>query len=336
MRIAIGVVIAVLMLVLVRMCVFTVDRAEFVYRTQFGRHVATYDGAGPDAGLHFQWPWPIESVQRVDRRLQHFDLPGAELMTQDPKRKTIDKTLTIDAYVCWRIPDADHVDQFIRKVGTPEGAQAILGRQLNSELGAAVGKLQLDDLISVDADKNDVDGWVSKRVDEKREALRQKLLLEMNNGSEYGIEIVDIRLRRLNHPPAVRDAIFERIRSEREKLVADYQSQGEREAADISSKSEYETRRIATEAEAESIRLRSQADAAADRIRSDAQIKDPQFYTFLKNLEEYERILGGENKSVLLLSTHRGLFDALFNPPVPGGPKRMAPESESKSKTGGQ
>src|SRR5216683_4094781 len=105
MRIAIAIIIGIVLFVVARLCVFTVDRTEFVYRTQFGRHVQTYDGAGGDAGLHVKWPWPVESVQRLDRRLQYFDLPGAELMTRDPKRNTIDKTLALDAYVCWRIPD---------------------------------------------------------------------------------------------------------------------------------------------------------------------------------------------------------------------------------------
>ena len=175
--------------------------------------------------------------------------------------------------------------------------------------------MELEDLISVDTSS---DG--GRRVDAKRDELRQRLLKEMA-GTDYGIEIVDIRLRRLNHPPAVRQAIFDRIISEREKKVADYRSQGEREAADIDSKSKYEVAKMSTEAEAESIRLRGQADATADRIRSDAALKDPQFYAFLKKLEEYQRILG-DNKSVLLLSTHRELFDALFNPPTPGGPPR--------------
>ena len=74
-------------------------------------------------------------------------------------------------------------------------------------------------------------------------------------------------------------------------------------------------------AEAEAIRQRGLADAEADRIRNEAQSKDPQFYAFLKKLEEYQRMLG-DNKSVLLLSTHRGMFDVLFNPPAPGS---MAP-----------
>src|SRR5438270_11195246 len=85
---------------------FTVDRTEFAYVTQFGRHVKTYDGA-TEAGLHEKLPWPIQSVQRIDHRLQVFDLDGAELLTHDPKEMTIDKTLTISAYVCWRITDAD-------------------------------------------------------------------------------------------------------------------------------------------------------------------------------------------------------------------------------------
>src|SRR4051794_41515658 len=106
--------------------VFTVDRTEFVYVTQFGRHVATYDGADDkQAGLHFKWPWPVQSVQRVDRRLQTFDLPGAELLTRDPNSKTIDKNLTIDAYVVWRVADAPGaVDRFIRAVGSLDGARS--------------------------------------------------------------------------------------------------------------------------------------------------------------------------------------------------------------------
>src|SRR5437660_114268 len=88
---------AVVLAVLVRMCLFTVDRSEFVYLTQFGRHVATYDGADEDqAGLHFRWPWPVQTVVRVNRRLQYLDLPPAELVTEDPRTGTIDKTLAID------------------------------------------------------------------------------------------------------------------------------------------------------------------------------------------------------------------------------------------------
>ena len=301
--------------------VFTVDRTEFVYLTQFGRRVATYDGADDaQAGLHFRLPWPVQSVQRLDRRLQVFDLPGAELLTRDAKKNTIDKTLTIDAYVCWRIADADGVDRFIRKVGTAEGARSVLGQRINSELGAVVGKMELDELVSTEPN----------RVDDKREGLRKRILeggeqpLRQSAREEYGIEIVDVRLRRTNHPPAVRQAIFDRIMSEREKKSADYRSQGEQQAADIKSDSDRKVAELRSEAEAEAVRLRGQADADADRIRADAARQDPQFYAFLKKLEDYQRILG-DNKSMLLLSTHRELFDTLFNPPNPGAPTPPRP-----------
>ncbi len=175
--------------------------------------------------------------------------------------------------------------------------------------------MELDDLISPDP----------KKVDDARAALRKRLLQGSGTGSpslesvaesEYGIQVVDIRLRRSNHPPAVRDAIFERIRSERKKKAADYESEGERLAADIRSDGDRRVAALKAEAEAKSIRLRGQADAEADRIRNEAQAKDPQFYTFLKKLEEYQRILG-DNKTTLLLSTHREMFDVLFHPPSP-------------------
>jgi membrane protease subunit HflC len=308
---------------LVRTSLFTVDRTEFVYQTQFGRPVATFDGAhADDAGLHFKFPSPIQSVQRFDRRLQYFDLPGAELLTHDPRGKTIDKTLTVDAYVCWRIAGKDGVDRFIRTVGTPERARTVLSGRISSELGAAIGQLELDDLISIEPGK----------VDRERERLRERLLhgasgeaagLEERALSDYGIELVDIRLRRSNHPPAVREAIFDRIRSERNKKVAEYQSEGAKQAEDIKSAAERKVRETLADARAEEQRVKGEADAAADRILNQAYAKDAKFYDFLKKLESYKRILG-DNKTVLLLSAHRELFDLLFQPPKPGGAAKPA------------
>lgn len=315
-------------IVVIPSCLFTVDRTEFVYLTQFGKHLQTFDGGkDAEAGLHVKWPWPIQTVRRLDRRLQYFDLPGAELLTRDPKRNTIDRTLTLDAYICWRISDASGVDLFVRSVGTPEGAQAILGQRIGSELGAAIGQMELDDLINPDP----------RKVEDARRRLRRRLLqggtgsqaLESLAEAEYGIVVVDIRLRRSNHPSAVRDSIFQRIASERKKKAADYESEGIRLADDIKSKGARRVAELKAEADARAIELRGQADAEADRIRSEAQSKDPIFYTFLKKMEEYQRFLG-DNKSTLLLSTHRELFDVLFNPPTPG--KKSDHENTKKGK----
>src|SRR5262245_4696612 len=299
-------------------CFYTVDPSEFVYVTQFGRHVATHDGV-TDGGLHTKLPWPVQAVQRLDRRLQYFDLPETELLTHDPEGKTIDKTLTVVAYVCWRIGDARSVDLFIRRMGTSERAQTILGERLRGQLGALIGKMRTDDLISTDPE----------RVDSQMRELRRRLLEEPGGagqgrslqelaGTDYGIEIVDVRLRRTSHPAAVRDSIFERIRSERNKKVADYQSEGARLADDIRSDAERKAQELLADARAEEQRIKSEGERDAERIRNEAQGKDAEFYAFLRKLEEYQRILG-DNKTMLLLSSHGELFDVLFKPPRPNG-----------------
>jgi membrane protease subunit HflC len=313
MRKLLIVVALVVVAVLLRVSFFTVDPTEFVYLTQFGRHVATYDGgdADSDAGLHWRWPWPVQSVQRLDRRLQHFDLPGTELLTHDAEGKTIDKTLTVEAYVCWRIADREAVDRFIRRLGTPDQARAILGQRLNSHLGAVIGRMRMDDLVSIEAG----------RVDLKMKELRNELLsnLKEQARTEYGVELVDVRLRRFNHPAAVRGDIFERIKSERDKKVAQYQSEGNRLARNIRSKADQQARDLLAEARFEEERLKGQADTDAIRIRNQAHSEDPEFYVFLKKLEKLQSILG-DNKTVLLLSSHREIFDLLFSPPRPNGP----------------
>jgi membrane protease subunit HflC len=329
MRLAILIVGGMLLALLALSSCFAVDRAEYVYVTQFGRPVATLDGE-TEAGLHFKLPWPIQAVQRIDRRLQVFDLAGAELLTHDSAGDTIDKTLTISAYVCWRIAGRDGVDRFIRTVGAADRAETILGQRLSSRLGAAIGQMRIEDIISVAAPGVGEDRMdqLSRRLLSQGEAAGQSL--QESARTDYGVEIVDIRLRRFNYPTQVRDAIYERIRSERNRKVADYQSEGAQLAENIKSQAEADARVVLAGAHADELRLKGEADAEADRIRNVAQSEDVAFYTFLKKLEEYQRIFG-DSKTVLLLSSHRELFDLLFKPPEPGNGASKPPV-----KNGGQ
>jgi membrane protease subunit HflC len=214
--------------------------------------------------------------------------------------------------VCWQIADKDGVDRFLKTLGTHERAQTILGQRIAGEFGAAVGNLELDDLFSKQVD----------RVEQKRAQLRKKLLDSWTQGDrakkEYGIKVVDIRLLRTSHPSQVRQAIFQRIISERNEKVTDYESDGDRQAADIASNAEKQRRELLDNAKAHALKVKGEADAEADRIRNQAHAKDPEFYAFLKKLESYRRILG-DNKTLLLLSAHRELFDLLFAPPKPNG-----------------
>ena len=200
-------------IVYLRLSFYTVDAAEYVYVTVLGKHEATYDGADPQdgAGLKFGWAWPIRQVQRLDRRLQHFDLPEQEQLTHDPVGKTVDKILVMEAYVCWKIAekkpndkgDSDPVDRFVRRIGTALKAREILAPQINGRLGAAIGQMRMDDLVNA----SPIDPATGQtRVDAALETLREQLLLGLRDRfrEEYGIELVDIRLRRFNHPERVR------------------------------------------------------------------------------------------------------------------------------------
>lgn len=323
---------------------FTVDRTEFVYLTQFGQHFATFDGE-TDAGWHWKLPWPVQSVQRLDHRLQVFDLPETEVLTRD--RQTVDKTLTVGAFVCWRVADSHGVDQFIRTVGTPERARAILGQQVSSRLGAAISTLPINALIDDNSADKKPDAKERQDYERRMDRLRDQLLdapdasgqgLKERTRQEYGIELVDIRLRRFNHPPAVRDEIFKRIQSERAKKAQEYESEGKKLANEIQSLAEREAKDMLTRARSEAELQRKQADVKADEIRNEAHAKDPEFYAFLQKLKTYQAILG-DTRDVLLLSSKHELFDMLLKPPKPGTgtePPKMPAENAPMPKAGGQ
>jgi membrane protease subunit HflC len=313
-RFLLYIVMPVVLLLWARTALYSVDYAEFAYVTRFGEPVVTHDGAA-GAGLHLKAPWPIDAVLRIDRRLQAFDLPAVESLTRDPTQKTVDKTLAVDAFVTWRIPDAAAADRFVRTVGTPEQAKRVLGPRISGRLASIISTMPLDDLIAV-ADE--------KAIDARTEKMRRQLLGEGGRSeavretvrSEYGIEIVDLRLRRFSYPEAVRASIAERIRSERARKVADYESEGRQRAADILSAAEKEARTVEADAKAKKQLVEGQADVEADKIRNDAHAQDREFYAFLQKLRAYQLLLS-DTRDVLLLSTRHPLFDLLLSPPKP-------------------
>ena len=311
-RFALRVLLPIAIVLWLRSALYSVDYSEFAYVTRFGEPVLTQDGR-TDAGLHLKWPWPVDAVLRIDGRMQAFDLPAVESLTRDATTKTVDKTLAVDAFMTWRIPDAAAADRFIRTVGTAEQAKRILGPRINGRLAAIISTMPLDDLIAV-ADE--------AKIDERTERLRVQLLSDRDRvRTDYGIEIVDLRVRRFSYPEAVRASIAERIRSERARKVADYESEGRKLAADIASAAEKDARNIEAQARAKKQVIEGQADVDADRIRNEAHAKDPEFYTFLQKLKAYQTMLS-ETRDVLLLSSQHPLFDLLLSPPAKAKEKK--------------
>ena len=326
-----------------RTAFYTVDAAEFVYVTRFGEPRAVRDG-GSEAGLHVKAPWPVDSVQRIDRRVQSFDLPAVEALTRDPVTRTVDKTLAVDAFVTWKIPHAAAADRFVKVVRTPEQARKILGPLVNGRLAAIISTMPIDDLISVvdtQATLVAVGGGASlglpegqfriddaRLIEERNERVRQRLLGTEVPGDdvrakaldEYGIQIIDIRVRRFSYPEAVRSSIADRIRSERDKKAADYESEGRKKAADITTDADRAARTIEADARARKTVIEGQANADAARIRAQAYAQDRDFYLFLESLRSFQALLA-DTRDVLLLSTKHPLLKPLMGPPTAPMPK---------------
>jgi membrane protease subunit HflC len=329
-----------------RSAFYTVDSSEFVYVTRFGDPVAVRDG-GTSAGLHIKAPWPIDSVLRIDRRVQSFDLPAVEALTRDPVTRTVDKTLAVEAFVTWKIPDADAADRFVKTVRTPEQAKKILSPLINGRLAEVISAMPIEDLIGVtdtQATLAVVGGGMimgnqdatfrlddARLIDERNERVRRRLLGEESlTGipatasasirtkalTEYGIQILDIRVRRFSYPEAVRSSIAERIRSERAKKVAEYESDGRKRASDITTDADRTARVIEADAKAQKTVIEGQANAEAARIRAAAYAQDREFYLFLEQLRSFQTMLA-DTRDTLLLTTKHPLLRILQGPPVP-------------------
>jgi membrane protease subunit HflC len=328
----------VLILLWARTALYVVDQAEYVYVTRFGEPVIVHNGADA-AGLHIKAPWPVESVERIDRRVQSFDLPAVESLTRDPNTGTVDKTLAVDASVTWKIPDPAAADRFFRTVRTPEQARKVLGPLINGRLAAVISALEMDKLISVIDVQAAMAATVGvpaiainvarfqtedvKLIDQRTELVRRRLggeeELRERILAEYGIELIDVRVRRFSYPEAVRSSIADRIRSERAKKVADYESEGRQRAAEISVEADRAARTREADARAQKTVIEGQASADAARIRSTAYGQDREFYLFLENLRAFQAIIS-ETRDVLLLSTKHPLMKPLAGPPLPPKP----------------
>lgn len=325
-----------------RSAFYTVDAAEFVYVTRFGDPVAIRDG-GSSAGLHVKAPWPVDSVVRIDRRVQSFDLPAVESLTRDPDG-AVGKTLAVDAFVTWKVPDADAADRFTKAVRTPEQARKILAPLINGRLAAVVSTMPLEDLVrpvdtrtaftlacaSVGLTVTAVPDAVFRAedyrvIEERNEAIRHRLLgadaddLRAKALAEYGIQIVDVRVRRFSYPEAVRSSIAERIRSERAKKAAEYESAGRKQAADIITNADRAARTIEATARAEKTATEGRATADAAVIRSTAFEQDRDFYLFLESLRSFRKVVAS-GRSLLMLSTKNPLLGRGFD--APGAPKK--------------
>lgn len=280
---------------------FTVGETEAAVLTQFGRPIA----AITEPGLYAKWPDPVQSVQRFNRRLQIYSPQQAEYLTADKK------AIRVESYVSWKL--ADPV-QFLVSVGDKSGAEIRMADIIKSELGVALGKQELAALVTTQADQFKLP-----------DLIRQVTEGSARRAQGYGIAVSDVQIKLLNFPDANRQAVFARMKAEREQIARRYRSEGSEEAAKIRAEAERQQKVLLSEAYAKAEQLRGQGDAEAMRIYADAFGKDPEFYQFIRTLESYGKFL--DDKTTVVLPANSELLRYLNNSQA--APAQATPQAPS-------
>ncbi|HEX4129365.1 MAG TPA: protease modulator HflC [Pirellulales bacterium] len=312
---------------------FFVDETEYTLVTQFGDPVQFR----AHAGLGFKWPF--QSVWRFDRRLQVYSPPPREMLTEDKEN------LNVEWYACWRLPGRDvaeaelrrvggetfnpdeeqidrelerYVRQFLQSVGTVDTAQRRLEERLQAMIAAELGHVRMDQLVSLDP------GHL--KLAEMLERVTRGV--QAAAADEYGIEVVDVRIKRFNYPESVKPAVFAEIRSERQRVADQYRAEGKSQATKIRSLAELHRDQILSQAKREAARVRGEGEARAIETANAAHRQDPAFYELLKTLDTYRAMLDGQ--TTVILSADSPLLKLLTEGVPPAAASTPAEPSDTE------
>jgi membrane protease subunit HflC len=264
---------------------YTVRETEFALVTQFGRPLYAIS----DAGLHMKWFF--QSVTRFDRRLNLYNPRPSEFLTRDKKN------LVIESYVAWRIEDPR---KFVETVGSMGAAELRLHDIVWSGLSVAVGSQDLETVINVNASQRTFQGALDRLVEATdANALRQ-----------YGIRVVDVRVKRLNLPEQNRQSVFARMRAERERIARQYRAEGEEQALRIRAEADRQKEEILSAAYKEAEKIKGEGDAESARVHGAAYSKNPRLYKLLRTLEAYKKVF--DEKTTAIISADSELMRVLM------------------------
>jgi membrane protease subunit HflC len=224
--------------------------------------------------------WPFQNALRFDRRLRIYNPRPSEFLTRDKKN------LVVENYVAWRIEDPN---RFVRTVGDPAAAEMRLHDIIWSGLSASVGNREIDSLISVAEDKVQA----GPMLDQLTEATDRAAL------DQYGIRVLDVRIKRLNLPEQNKQSVYARMRAERERIARQYRAEGEEQALSIRADADRQKEQILSAAYKEAETIRGQGDAEATRIYGTAYSKNPRFYKLVRTLESYKKVLDDKTTAIL-------------------------------------
>ena len=239
-----------------------------------------------EPGLYWKIPF-VQNVLWFDKRLLDHDASPRELLTRDKQQ------LVVDNYSLWRIKDPL---QFYRTVRSEDGARSRLDDIIYSNVRENLGRHTLSEIINTK--RAELMEQVTKRTDEK--------------AREFGIEVVDVRIKRADLPEKTEQNVFSRMRTERERLAKKFRAEGDEEARKIRSESDKEVAILTAEAKKQSEIRRGEGDAIAVRIFADAYSRDPEFYEFVRTLEAYRKAI--RPNTALILSPNSEFLRFLKSP----------------------
>jgi membrane protease subunit HflC len=255
------------LIMLAMLVFFQVDVTEYVIITEFGAPKRVIS----EGGLFAKLPDPIQSVIRLDRRMQLFNATETEYLTKDKKN------ILVQPYAIWSVSDPL---LFYKSVKTQEGANLRLADILTSEMGALLGRYELSELVTTQTERTMLSNL-------NKEATR----LVADKVAAYGYSVKDIRLKMINFPEANRKSVFQRMRAERQQIARQLRSEGTEEATKIRAAADAEKTTILSASAREAEKIRGNGEAEAIKIYAAAYGKDPQFYKYLRSLESYEKII---------------------------------------------
>lgn len=291
-------IVAALFVAIVAMSSFyTVHQTEQAIITQFGEPVGN---AITEPGLHFKLPW-IQKVLRFDKRWLPWDGDANQIPTKDKK------FIWVDTYARWRIADPL---AFYKAVRDERQAQSRLDDIIDGETRNAVASYNLIEIVrSTDREfevTEELAGFMeetaSQTISSGRDAITRSILDRASQVTpSFGIELVDVQFKRINYTEEVRESVYQRMISERNRIAERSRSEGQGRSAEIRGQKERDLQEITSEAFKTAEETRGRADAEATGIYAAAYSKDPDFYQFLKTLETYRSSLG-EDVTLLLSS----------------------------------
>ena len=303
-------VVVIVALIVISQSLYAVQETEQVVVTRFG----DVQNVHTSPGLYVKAPF-VDTITTYDRRLLRIDAPPSQFLDRDIN------ILEIDVYGRYKIVDPR---AFLQTLTTEDNARSILAQRINSSLRAEVAERSREEIIGGDVELDesgepvtDDEGNSRVRATNSRTELLDdvRVAVQANLAAEdpsFGVEMVDIRVKRADFPQEVAGRIFERMRSDREKISRRLRAEGEEEARTRRAAADREVEVILAAADRDSNRLRGDGEAQAIAILAESLNKDPEFFSFRRSLDAYKEFLNQD--TTVILSSESEIFKYLQSP----------------------